>query len=293
MTMYIALDENKKLVDIIDAQRGLACQCTCFECGETVIARKGEIKEHHFAHASNKESCTINPESVLHKYAKEVIIESMGLMLPALPNSDNEAAWWTFDKVLPEFSLGLIRPDLVGYFDGEPILIEIAVTHFIDAEKLKRIEVFKSKCIEIDLSSLIKSNISIPSCEAKKEILENLDNKKWIYPTPRETERVELKKIISADITAISQPISDHTISVCKWQDYKFQIKGIYVNVRKFSSGMISVNSTYNPEIINMLKEWKREGRGSYNPKYKSWNYWLPFSDVVFTRLYEMDELKI
>lgn len=59
MTMYIALDENKKLVDIKDVERGLACQCTCFECGETVIARKGEIKEHHFAHASNKESCTI------------------------------------------------------------------------------------------------------------------------------------------------------------------------------------------------------------------------------------------
>src|SRR5690606_24553787 len=132
MTMYIALDENKNLINIKDADRGLACNCTCFECGEAVIARKGEIKEYHFAHASNKASCTINPESVLHKYAKEVILESMGLMLPALPNSDNEAAWWTFDKVLPEFSLGLIRPDLVGYFDGEPILIEIAVTHFID-----------------------------------------------------------------------------------------------------------------------------------------------------------------
>ncbi|WP_333640167.1 hypothetical protein TQH59_09550 [Acinetobacter johnsonii] len=148
--------------------------------------RKGEIKEHHFAHASNKESCTINPESVLHKYAKEVILESMGLMLPALPNSDNEAAWWTFEKVLPEFSLGLIRPDLVGYFDVEPILIEIAVTHFIDAEKLKRIEVFKLKCIEIDLSPLLKSDIAIPSIEAKQQILENLDNRRWVYPFPTE-----------------------------------------------------------------------------------------------------------
>lgn len=108
----------------------------------------------------------------------------MGLMLPALPNSDNEAAWWTFDKVLPEFSLGLIRPDLVGYFDGEPILIEIAVSHFIDAEKFKHIAFFKSKCIEIDLSPLLKNNISIPCDEVKKEIIENLDNRKWVYPFP-------------------------------------------------------------------------------------------------------------
>jgi len=284
------LDENKKLVDIKDVERGLACQCTCFECGETVIARKGEIKEHHFAHASNKESCTINPESVLHKYAKEVILESMGLMLPALPNSDNEAAWWTFEKLLPEFSLGLIRPDLVGYFDGEPILIEIAVTHFIDAEKFNRIEVFKSKCIEIDLSSLVKSNISIPSPEAKKEILENLNNRKWVYPFPLTQNIEDIPDNVPTDNSNISLEKSEIVQAPPKWQDYKFTIKGIFVNVRKFDSGMISVNSTYNPEIISMLKEWKREGRGSFNPKYKSWNYWLPFSEVVLDRLKELNE---
>ncbi|MEB5929185.1 competence protein CoiA family protein [Acinetobacter schindleri] len=290
MTMYIALDENKNLVNIKDAERGLACQCTCFECGETVIARKGEIKEHHFAHASNKESCTINPESVLHKYAKEVIIESMGLMLPALPNSDNEAAWWTFDKVLPEFSLGLIRPDLVGYFDGEPILIEIAVSHFIDAEKLKRIEVFKSKCIEIDLSLLLKSNISIPSPEARKEILENLNNRKWVYPFPLIKNIKNNQNNVPTDTKNVILEKSEIVQTSPKWQDYKFTIKGIFVNVRKFDSGMISVNSTYNPEMIAMLKDWKREGRGKYMKDFKSWNYWLPFSEIVFQRLVEMND---
>ena len=73
MTMLVALNENKNLIHITEAVRGLACNCTCFECGETVLARKGEINEHHFAHANNKESCAINPESVLHKYAKEII----------------------------------------------------------------------------------------------------------------------------------------------------------------------------------------------------------------------------
>ncbi len=290
MTMYIALDENKKLVDIKDVERGLACQCTCFECGETVIARKGEIKEHHFAHASNKESCTINPESVLHKYAKEVILESMGLMLPALPNSDNEAAWWTFEKVLPEFSLGLIRPDLVGYFDVEPILIEIAVTHFIDAEKLKRIEVFKLKCIEIDLSPLLKSDIAIPSIEAKQQILENLDNRRWVYPFPTEQISKQQESITFTQCTVLPQPTSKQQSTASGWQDYKFTVKGMHINVRHFASGMISVNSTYNPEIIAMFKKWMHEGRGSYNPKYKSWNYWLPFSEQVLQRLVELNE---
>ena len=290
MTMYIALNENNKLVNIEQVERGLACQCTCFECGEAVIARKGEIKEHHFAHASNKASCTINPESVLHKYAKEVILESMGLMLPALPESDNEAAWWTFENLLPEFSLGLIRPDLIGYFDGEPILIEIAVTHFIDAEKLKRIEVLKSKCIQIDLSPLLKSDIAIPSIEAKQQILENIENRRWVYPFPSEETSAQQKATNPTHVPATSHMTSSQQNTTPTWQDYKFKVKGMHVNVRHFSSGMISVNSTYNPEIIALLKEWKREGRGSYNPTYKSWNYWLPFSEKVIERLQVLNE---
>lgn len=291
MTMYIALDEHNNLVNIQQVERGLACNCTCFECGEVVIARKGEINEHHFAHASNKESCTINLESVLHKYAKEVILESLGLMLPALPNSDDEAAWWSFDKVLPEFSLGLIRPDLVAYFDGEPILIEIAVTHFIDQDKLKKIETFKAKCLEINLSNLFKSEIEIPSIEAKKQILENLDNRKWIYPV-LEHKAVETQGSTLNIECPAPVPVEPVVDTPAKWRDYKFKVNGIFVNVRKFESGMISVNSTYNPEFIKVLKEWMREGRGSYNPKYKSWNYWLPFSEIIFERINALNDLK-
>ena len=73
-------------------------------------------------------------------------------------------------------------------------------------------------------------------------------------------------------------------------RDLKFKVKGMHLNVRHFASGMVSVNSAYNPEIIAMLKEWKREGIGSYNPKYKSWNYWLPFSEQVLQRLKELNE---
>ena len=276
MTMYIALNEDNKLVNIKQVERGLACQCTCFECGEAVIARKGEIKEHHFAHASNKVSCTINSESVLHKYAKEVILESMGLMLPALPDSDSEAAWWTFEKLLPEFSLGLIRPDLIGYF--------------IDAEKLKRIEVFKSKCIEVDLSSLLKNDIAIPSTEAKQQILENLDNRKWIYPLPQEQSTQQQIASTSFKVTTTLPVTPELQNTSPNWQDYKFKVKGMHLNVRHFASGMISVNSAYNPAITAMLKEWKREGRGSYNTTYKSWNYWLPFSEQVLQRLKELNE---
>src|SRR5690606_1369127 len=144
-----------------------------------------------------------------------------------------------------------------------------------------------SKCIEIDLSSLLKSNISIPSPEAKKELLENLNNRKWVYPFPL-IQNIENN--VATYNKNVSLEKSEMVQTPPKWQDYKFTIKGIFVNVRKFDSGMISVNSTYNPEMIEMFKEWKREGRGKYMKDFKSWNYWLPFSEVVFERLSTMNE---
>ena len=107
--MSVALDKTNKLISIEQAERGLACDCFCFECGEPVVAKKGEKNEHHFAHISNKESCNINPESILHKFAKQVIMEEKGLTLPALPNSeDTEAKLWQFSQITPEVRFGNI-----------------------------------------------------------------------------------------------------------------------------------------------------------------------------------------
>ncbi|WP_075168038.1 competence protein CoiA family protein [Acinetobacter indicus] len=293
MTMLIALDENKNLIHITDAVRGLACNCTCFECGEIVLARKGEIKEHHFAHASNKDSCAIQPESVLHKYAKQVIIESMGVLLPEVPNLDIEATWWTFDKIIPEFHLGLIRPDLACYIDEEPIFIEIAVTHFIDEDKLKIIKSMNVKTVEIDLSGLLNSDLVIPSDEAKKLILESLEHKTWLFPALPKPCLVDLigNKNQSVEEKSDSSTDSTQFPTASTWEDYQFTINGIWVHARKFSGGMLSVNCTYNPEIIAMLKQWRNEGGGRYNNKYKSWNYWQPFSETVLERLYQLHSI--
>ncbi|PCN59641.1 competence protein CoiA family protein [Acinetobacter sp. YT-02] len=293
MTMLIALDENKNLIHITDAVRGLACNCTCFECGEIVLARKGEIKEHHFAHASNKDSCAIQPESVLHKYAKQVIIESMGVLLPEVPNLDIEATWWTFDKIIPEFHLGLIRPDLACYIDEEPIFIEIAVTHFIDEDKLKIIKSMNVKTVEIDLSGLLNSDLVIPSDEAKKLILESLEHKTWLFPALPKPCLVDLIGYKNQSVEEKSDSSTDSTQfpTASTWEDYQFTINGIWVHARKFSGGMLSVNCTYNPEIIAMLKQWRNEGGGRYNNKYKSWNYWQPFSETVLERLYQLHSI--
>lgn len=42
--------KNGKLVNVDQVDRGLACGCACPACNGQLIARKGEIRIHHFAH---------------------------------------------------------------------------------------------------------------------------------------------------------------------------------------------------------------------------------------------------
>ena len=299
MTMSVALDETNHLISISQAERGLACNCFCFACGEPVLAKKGEKNEHHFAHISNKESCYINPESILHKFAKQVIIEAGGLILPPVPTSEElDAKLWQFSQITPELRLGNIQPDLTAFLGNETYFIEIAVTSFVDDVKLDKIKMFGNPTVELDLRELLKSDIEIPSDEAKDFILNQLDHKRWLYPVIESAQLVEKTsssnmQIISCEKTnanELSVSPSNETFNK-SYDTFSFIIRGMWVDVKAFESGMLAVKSvTYNHDIKEMLKAWSREGRGRFNDQYKTWNFFKPFSATVLERLIELDE---
>lgn len=299
MLMTIAVNKNDQLVSIKQVERGLKCDCFCFECGEPVVAKKGEKNEHHFAHISNKESCFINPESILHKFAKQVIIEANGLLLPALPNSqETEAKLWQFSQITPEVRLGNIQPDLMVMVDKDTYFIEIAVTSFVDEIKLERIKTFGTPTIELDLRELLKSETVIPSDEAKNFILNGLEHKRWLYPIAQvQEEAVNIVSTTSASTICPNQSINEQAATMPSessgksYQSYLFTIHGMWIDVKVFESGMLAVKSvSYNHEIKEMLKAWSREGRGRFSDQYKTWNYFKPFSATVLERLIALDE---
>ena len=290
MSMSIAVNEQKQIVNVKQVERGLACMCFCFECDEPVVARKREKNEHHFSHLSNKESCTIHPESILHKFAKQVIMEERYLTLPALPDdADNEDKTWQFDHLVAEQAIGSIRPDLVATIDDEMVFIEVAVTSFIDAAKSAFIKQLGIKTIEIDLREIIKQGMELPSTEAKDYILDCVSNKQWVFPEPSTLTAPTLSAEPIYNCQTITEQDGNEGFDK-GYSTYRFTIKHSWVDVRVFNSGMVSVKCvTYNHDVIEILKEWRNEGGGKYNQKYKSWNYFKPFSDTVFARLQEMD----
>ncbi len=151
---------------------GKRCGCVCPGCGQPVYAKHclSEKRVPYFAHAPGSD-CAAGYETALHLAAKQLIEARGVLMFPALsisitvvdaigkshsPNMEIAAAGRrTLTNVALEAAMGQIRPDVrVDTPDLGTVLVEVAVTHFVDDIKLARIVEKRVGAIEIDLSTL-------------------------------------------------------------------------------------------------------------------------------------------
>lgn len=196
--------KDEALIHVSQVENGLNCSCICPSCGAPLVAKnKGRQKIHHFAHASHT-SCTTAVESVLHIFAKEIILEHKTLFIPhykaTLKYKFEESIILTINKTLSfdnveiektfHSELGPIIVDAVGYIKDKILLVEFAKTHFVDENKLDKIKKIGHPCIEIDLAE----------CDQSKEaVYEYLNTHtgycKWLYNLKGLTRLNELNEI--------------------------------------------------------------------------------------------------
>ena len=79
--IFYALKDNK-LIHISNVENGLKCGCICPSCKGKMIAKKGKIKVHHFAHY-NKD-CGLAGETALHLKCKEIIEKNKTFWIPSV-----------------------------------------------------------------------------------------------------------------------------------------------------------------------------------------------------------------
>ena len=285
MSMFVALNSQQQLVTIHEVARGLACTCTCVACGEVLIARQGALNEHHFAHYSNKVSCEVGRETLLHLYGKQVIREAMGLQVPHLPDHAPEfgdlSSWWDFESVQEEVWLDNFRPDLVAHLrDGQRLLIEVAVTSFIDDEKRERINAAGLWALEIDVSGLLNGQEVIPSEAIRQQILHRVDGKQWVYP-----EQVEVA--VELEIP----PVSPLPLAKPQQTEYRYTIQGMWVTARVLPSGSLAVRSlVYSPQVRDLLKDQARAHWGVYKKSYQNWVFPATATPILLEWLSSVDD---
>ena len=139
--------KDGEVVHISQVDRGVACQCICDQCGAPLIAKKGSILVHHFAHENSE--CQGNQETLLHLKAKEIIEESKRLVVKG--SKGNEVV--VFDRVEVEKQVGSYRVDALGFKNGRECIVEIKVTHSCSREKVQYFIDKKLAAVEITIDS--------------------------------------------------------------------------------------------------------------------------------------------
>jgi len=207
--------KNGELRHISEVDSGLACGCRCAACVSRLVARKGDKNTHHFAHYQDEE-CAHALETALHYAAKIVLQESLKITFPELvilELVDGEACGHKrtksgqatvcdmvikkIDRVELEKPLNRIIPDVIAYIDGQPVLIEIAVTHFVDEIKEQKIKDLNINTVEIDLSD-IDRNIHFDSI--RDAVVESISNKKWVFNSSEKFAREQLRLKLQSEL---------------------------------------------------------------------------------------------
>ena len=181
--------KNNRIVTVDEVERGKKCNSKCPSCGSLLIARHGTKTIHHFAHYNSIE-CEHAVETSLHLMAKEILDEEKKIMLPPVRFKTNKHHPITFeifpkqilkfDEIYLEKKLNTIIPDIIIKKNDKILLVEIAVTHFIDNNKKQKIKEFGYSTLEINLSNF-KNDFT--KSTLRKILIEDIENKKWIYNT--------------------------------------------------------------------------------------------------------------
>lgn len=110
--------KEERLVHISEVENGLQCNCKCPSCKQLLIAKKGNVNDHHFAHISHIEC----------KYGYETL----------------------------DFTCNDTIPDIILYSGSKKLIVKIFVAHKITNKKLDLIKADKISTIGIDLSKISK-----------------------------------------------------------------------------------------------------------------------------------------
>ncbi|WP_424140418.1 competence protein CoiA family protein [Roseomonas chloroacetimidivorans] len=161
ISLPYGLAPNGRLVAVADVPRGKQIDVVCPQCKAILVARKGEVLRHHFAHA-NDASCAGSYETMLHLLGKQVIRDACSVRLPAVVAEYNyrrrevaAARSFEADGAAVEVPIGPYKADVVLTKGRQRLVVEILVTHRTTPEKVEAFRAMGQDAIEINISDLI------------------------------------------------------------------------------------------------------------------------------------------
>lgn len=179
---------GNKYLHISEVASGLACNCVCPICGKKLVAKKGTVRIHHFAHADDSDNSHIVHagalQTQLHIMAKEIIAAAGEFVIPEVHILGKSGPTTVparsihVDKVYLEQQVDNFVPDVIIESNGKKLLVEVYVTHKVDDAKLAKIQTSGLSCIEVDLSGY---RDGISKGGLRHELISRTEHKQWLF----------------------------------------------------------------------------------------------------------------
>jgi hypothetical protein len=174
------------LVSIEEVQSGLACRCVCPGCRKDLIAKKGQVRTHHFSHHESPD-CGYSVETLAHLLVKEVLASTKTLTVPPVYPTTNAKCIYPyrdlwFEDIILENRLGDMVPDIIAYdASHNQLCIEVVVTNPPSQEKIQKLISRNTSAIEIIVPKcevLTREAIKVALMSTAQEIQRWLFNRK-------------------------------------------------------------------------------------------------------------------
>lgn len=277
-----AIAKDGRVVSVNEVERGQACGCTCPSCLRPLIARQGDVRVWHFAHASGAD-CEGGAESALHLAAKAAIERAGGITLPGLSvkrsvtlpdgrHGTGEASipetWIDFTTVRTEVNLGAVIPDVVGTAGTESYLIEVGVTHFVDQEKLAVLRGLGNPSIEIDLRRFDRESWDWAALD--EIVVHGAEAKRWLF-LPEQRALIEMAtEQARAVAEAMPLPTPLQPLPKAKPPRTRYWPDNRIVDLVDFPFG-VALWSPYDAQFNEVVKTWCRDFGGRWQRAHKNW----------------------
>ncbi|MEM1215293.1 MAG: competence protein CoiA family protein [Bacteroidota bacterium] len=204
--------QGQRWVSIRSVPSGLACNCRCPACGAALIAKKGRRQQHHFAHAHGVE-CVGGWETALHRFAKHVILSERQVWLPPVEvfkvGTVRPAQLLRATKAEAEVTRGNLRLDVLLSGPNVELVVEIRVSHAVEARKRRRLTQLGLPAIEIDMGRIYQvlgANGQADDIVAlRRAILRELNARQWLFSPLQHRWEYRLRKAAVQRKVHISQ----------------------------------------------------------------------------------------
>lgn len=203
----VALKDNE-IVTIDEVERGLACGCVCINCHAMLMARKGDEREHHFAHHGSQETMACY-ESAFRMATREALQQTSEIKLPIKRTIEGNKI--VSDEFLFKYSDVKILNSVRNSSKGLEILVELKNENkgvldvlICTSNKSRRCtgaETFRENVSRVRINLVNVKALTFD--EFRRYLAYDTHSKEWIYN--KKTDDKTRKNINDEKVEAVSK----------------------------------------------------------------------------------------